>query len=84
MGDYNASNTIILYDKKEKHTYMIILYDSKEKHTYNDEMKYIIVNGYSCDHENDIFLSNQLWTCLLQLNGVSGVKPIIKCIELVC
>ena len=56
----------------------MIVNDSKEKHVCNDEGNYIITKEFSFDDVNDTFLLDQLWPCMLCLNGVTHVRPIVK------
>ena len=58
----------------------VIVDDSKEKHVFNDEGNCIITKSYTCHDVNDTFLLDRLWPCLLHLNGVGDVRPIVKSI----
>ena len=68
---YDATNTMILDD-------------SKEKPVCNKEGNCIITKMYTCQYVNDTFLLDRLWPFLLHLNGVSDVRSIVKKMEALC
>jgi len=45
---------------------------------FNDKGNCIITKSYACHDVNDTFLLDRLWPCLLHLNGVGDVRPIVK------
>ena len=67
--DFDAKNTIII-------DYLM------GKHACNGKGNCIITKTFSYDDLNDTFLSEQLWPCLVSLNGVSDVRPILINMEL--
>jgi len=70
-GAYDAKNTLIVNN-------------SKEKHVCNDERNYVITKGYNCDNVNQTYLLDRLWPYLLHLIGVTNVKSVVKKMILVC
>lgn len=71
MGSYDARNTVIVDD-------------SKEKHVNNHGDNYFIIKGYACDDVIDTYLLHQLCPFFLHLNDVNDVRPTVKTMELVC